>query len=321
MNKSIVLAAGWVLAIVLGGALFMQVLANRDLTGQIAAAEANRNALEARLANLEHEHAELRRNLSATGEAAPAHMGAATESVEVPKGFDPAALLKNMLGGDKTETSKPKGEKPENPFAAMFEGEQGEAMIESMLPMQVDMQYSALFQDLNLPAERRAALRDALLEHARAGMAAGMSMMRGEGMPDGSAMPSEESLRAAIAEVLTPEELAQFDAYQEELPERMLRQQFDMQMNMFAGDLPEDIRATAVDIMVENLLEAGQTGMDMNPDFSAMRAAFDNTLADLGQVLSPEDFARVRPIIDQQRAGIDMAVRMMGLEEETEPAP
>jgi hypothetical protein len=102
----------------------------------------------------------------------------------------------------------------------------------------------------------------------------------------------------------------------------MLRQQFDMQMNMVAGDLPEDIRATAVDVMVENLLEAGQTGMDMNPDFNAMRAAFDNTLADLGQVLSPEDFERVRPIIDQQRAGIDMAVRMMGLEdEETEPAP
>ena len=174
----------------------------------------------------------------------------------------------------------------------MFEGEEGEKMMEVMLPAQVDMQYGPILSELGLSEERRSALREVLLEHARKGAAIGMAMMRGEKKLEDIEVPGDEDLMAAVGEVLDPEELAQFEQYQEELPERMMRQQFDMQMGMMAGDLPEEVRAVAVDVLVENLLAAQPDQKLGAPDFEAMRAAFDDTLVVLERELEPEHLER-----------------------------
>jgi len=113
------------------------------------------------------------------------------------------------------------------------------------------MQYSALYSELNLPEDRKAALREVLLDHARAGAAVALAMMRGEGDPENGSMPSESDLLAAAGELLSPEEMEQFSEYQAELPEKMMRQQFEMQFNMMAGDLPEEVRNHTVDVLVE----------------------------------------------------------------------
>lgn len=330
MGKNIVLAAGWMLALILGGVWYMESQTVQGLEDRLAESEqayesvqeaaAQVDALEAKCTMLEETVA----RLAAASEADTA-ASAPSDGTEVPAEFDPGALVQSMLGGGKTEAGEPGGggaKKRENPFTSMFEGEDGEKLMESVLPMQVDMQYGALFQELDLPADRKAALRAALLDHARGGMAAGMAFMRGEDAPEDAAMPTDEDLLAAVGEILSPEELAEFSAYQEELPERMLRQQYDMQMGMMAGDVPEEVRAITVDVLVENMLaveEAQESAMQ--PDFEAMRAAFDNTLVQLDQALTPEEVERVRPFIEQQRAGIDMAVSMFGFGEDEEDAP
>lgn len=326
MNRNIAMATGWVLAIALGAALYTQVQTNRALALQRDAALASAATLEeaaARVSALEAQCAALEATVAKLEEASSPDLeaaGEAREALHVPEGFDPKALLQNMFGGD---TSDEPGEttKPENPFAAMFEGEEGAALLETMLPAQVDMQYSELFTQLGLSEEKRAALRGLLLDHARAGAAAGMAMMRGEDSADTDSMPSEDDLLAAVGEVLSPEEMAQFSEYQAELPERMMRQQFEMQINMMAGDLPEDVRALTVDVLVENLAATQSSDLAAPPDFGAMRAAFDNSIATLDETLAPEYRDRVRSLIEQQRAGIAMAERMFGGNREDAEAP
>jgi len=56
-------------------------------------------------------------------------------------------------------------------------------------------------------------------------------------------------------------------------------------------------------------------------DFDAMRAAYDNTIVTLEAELAPEYRDRVRSLIEQQRAGIDMAARMFGGDREEDDAP
>jgi hypothetical protein len=315
MAKNIGLAAGWVLAVVLGAMLLAQMQSLGAMRDKLAAAEGAAAsvteatekiaALEAQCATLEAKLAELTA-ASAESAAVPA------VSAEVPKGFDPKALFKSMLGAAKTEGAE--SEPSKNPFASMFEGEQGEKLMESMIPTQVEMQYSALFSELNLSDERKAALREVLLEHARAGARYGMAMMRGEATKDGDGPPSDEDLLTAVGEVLDPEELKQFTEYQEAMPERLLRQQYDMQIGMFAGDLPQEVRDRTVDVLVENVLASQPDGMNSGvmPNFESMRAAFDTSLATLEQEVAPEYLDRVRAVIQQQQAGIDLAASMFG---------
>lgn len=326
MNRNIAIATGWVLAIALGAALYTQVQANRALAQQRDAALANAAILEeatARVSALEAQCAALEATIAKLEDASTKDLNAAEaapNSPDVPEGFDPKALLQNLFGGDKAAEPVDK-EKPANPFAAMFEGEEGAALLETMLPAQVDMQYSGLFTQLALPDEKKTALRNLLLDHARAGATAGMAMMRGERDSGAEPMPSEDDLLAAVGEVLSPEEMAQFSEYQDELPERMMRQQFETQINMMAGDLPEDVRALTVDVLVENLAATQPTDLAAPPDFGAMRAAFDNSIATLDEALPPEYRDRVRSLIEQQRAGIAMAERMFGGNSENPEAP
>lgn len=329
MGKNIALASGWILAIVLGGILYTELQTIGALKDKLESAQATYESVKesaAKVVSLEEKCAALEATVAKLSEAADKGMAAAAavrDKVEIPEGFDPKALVKNMFAGEGApgdRTAEEDGEK-KNPFAAMFEGEQGEKLMETMLPAQVDMQYSELFTALGLTDERKAALRNLLVEHARAGAAEGMAMMRGEKRPEDLVAPSKDDLLAAVGELLTPEEMEQFSEYQEGLPEKMMRQQFDMQIGLMAGDLPEDVRNHTVDVLVDNLLAAQPDGETMRPDFAAMRDAFDQSLATLEQELAPEHVDRVRALIQQQRAGIEMAAQMFGGDDTEEKAP
>lgn len=324
MAKNIALAAGWMLAIVLGGALYLELNTVRALNEKLDAAQAaaaSVKAATARVVSLEEKCAALEEAVARLKAASGSGMekaAALKEKMPVPEGFDAGALVKNMFGGD-AGAAGGDGEDGENkkgnPFAAMFEGEKGEQLMENMLPSQVDMQYGQLFQELKLTPERKAALRDALIAHARKQSAAGMAFMRGEDEVGDVSLPTNDDLMASLEAILTPEELAQVEEYQETMPERMMRQTYDMQLGMMAGDLPEDVRVLTVDVLVENMLAANPEGNMGAPDFESMRAAFDNTLVVLEQELPAEHIDRVRAFLQQQRAGIDMAAQMFGAEE------
>jgi hypothetical protein len=152
-------------------------------------------------------------------------------------------------------------------------------------------------------------------------MEGGMAMMRGEQKAEDLTMPSEEDLMAGVAEILDADELEKFNAYQEELPERMLRQQMEMQVGMFAGGLSEEARTVTIDILVENLLpaEESEDTPGSAEGMGRMEEGYENALVQLDEALAPEDAARVRRFIEQQQASIRVFSEMMQKPEVAEP--
>lgn len=318
--KNFVMASGWVVAIVLLALLIVQQQKLKTLS--VEGAEVSR--LKAALAESSTKMEALERERVAQ-EGKVSHLEHVVESIkeemakmpEVDTGttvtFSPLAETATSPGATPAE-----GDKPANPIAAMYEGEQGQAMMDASLEMAVDMQYGQLFTELGLDPEKEAALREAISNHQRAAMEGGMAMMRGEQKAEDLTMPSEEDLMASVAEVLDEEELEKFNAYQEALPEKMLRQQMEMQVGMFAGGLSEEARAVTIDILVENLLppdgveETPGSGDGMN----RMEEGYENALVQLDEALAPEDAARARRFIEQQQASIRMFSDMMNKPEE-----
>lgn len=324
--KNFIMASGWVVAIVLVAllivqqqrmaALFTHVADNERLTASLAASTEKVAALEQQRVALEE------RLAKANEEADTASAVQETAAAET----NPAALLKSLFGAGKDTSAgdgdAAKSDKPANPFAAMYEGEQGQAMMDASLDMAVDMQYGQLFTELGLDPEKEAALREAISKHQRAAMEGGMAMLRGEKKAEDLTMPSEEDLMASVAEILDADELDKFNAYQEELPERMLRQQMEMQVGMFAGGLSEEARTVTIDILVENFLPAeGSEDMPGNTEgMNRMEEGYENALVQLDEALAPEDAARVRRFIEQQQASIRMFSDMMNKPEEGQAA-
>ncbi|MBL7645996.1 MAG: hypothetical protein JNK74_07380 [Candidatus Hydrogenedentes bacterium] len=326
--KNLIMAGGWIVAMVLVALLVLQqqklsslvsqVAENDRLTASLAESSAKVAALEQQQTTLQEKIATLEKGT----------LAGSVEPESASPEIDPTALLKGLFNAGKDASAgdgaaPAEGDKSANPFAAMYEGERGQAMMDASLNMAVDMQYGQLFTELGLDPEKEAALREVISNHQRAAMEGGMAMMRGEQKAEDLTMPSEEDLMASVAEVLDADELEKFNAYQEALPEKMLRQQMEMQVGMFAGGLSEEARAVTVDILVENLLPPdGDNGMPGSAEgMNRMEEGFENALVQLDEALAPEDAARVRRFIEQQQASIRMFSDMMKKPEDDPAAP
>lgn len=324
MKNYIIVVTGWGLALALGIGLVLQQQKMASMDARVAELTAQLADSAVKVAALEKQQEDLKAQ-------------AATESIKAvsaepgKQGIDPSAMLQGFLGSMKDPAAKEggapegkEGDAPKNPFSAMFEGEQGERLMESGMEMSVSMQYGGLFADLNLSPEKEAALKEALLNHQRAMAEGGMAMMRGKKQPENWTPPTDADLLASVKEVLSPEEYDQFAAYQEELPERMVRQQVESQLGMFASGLSDDAYATTVDVLVDKLTAATQAQTENRSAAStdpmaaastmgtAMQTAYDEALAELETSLSPEDAARVRRYVDQQRSMFEMFANMSG---------
>lgn len=326
--KNAALALGWIVALVLGGILYVEMQTVRELHEKLTAAQekvaaaqeavASAKDATARMVDLEARYETLEATVARLKSAAESEKettASVKEKIEVPDDFNPASLLKNMLGGEKAGEGTPK-----NPFQAMFEGERGEKMMKSSVGMTVNMQYKDLFASLNLPEDRAAALREILTEHAEASAMAGLAMMRGEA--EGGEAPKPDDLLAAVSEVLDPDELATFEQYQAELPERMMRQQYELQLGMFAPGMSAKGREHSINVLVDTMLADRDM---MNPaqfpsgDSGAIQSHLDRTrghmeaaAARLAEELGPEDAELLQGFMEQQLAGLEMAATMMG---------
>lgn len=322
--KNFILVSGWVAAIALVILGFFQQQKLTALQTEAADAEALKTELAASVAKvtaLEQQRDTLEASLA---KVEPVENATADTAGTANPDVDPMALLKGLFGkGEASGDSEAPAEteKSANPFTAMFEGEQGEKMMEASMEMAIDMQYGPLFTELGLTPEKAEALRAVLSDHQRVAMEGGMAMMRGELKADELEVPSEDELMARVAEVLDEGELEKFSAYQEALPEKMMRQQMEMQVNMFAGGLSEESRAVTVDILVENLLPP--EGVEQNPasadSMAHMESGYENALAEIDQALAPEEAAQVRRFIEQQQASVRMFTELMTKPEEEKP--
>ena len=118
MGKNIALASGWIVALVLAGVLYAQLQTVRALQEKLDTAEAAMASVKdaaARVVSLEEKCEALEAmiaDLKSESEGGLDAAAAVRDTVSVPKGFDPKALVKNMFGGDKAGEGEEKSGNP-----------------------------------------------------------------------------------------------------------------------------------------------------------------------------------------------------------------
>lgn len=323
--KQTVFALGWVISLVLTviATLMFHVIQRQD--AQIA-------ELTARMGDLEAEGVVLRQQAAALETPSTAVTPESPESAAgpvMPDGVNVPDLLKNLLANKEPDATGV------GAFARMFEGPQGEHMAELSAKMTVNMQYGDLFRDLNLPNEAETQCREILQRHLTRLMKAGLSALKGGQDFDklgGDYKEVQAEMLQELSQVLSKEELAQFEEYQEGLPQRMLEQSYDMQLRMLGGELTDENRNLVKQILVEEL-----AGLQPNPmappDPEALRSlsashkeAFARALERLSPELASDQYAVAERFIKQQQDMMDAMSGMFGnlkppTAEEPKPQP
>lgn len=208
-------------------------------------------------------------------------------------------------------------------MAKMFEGEKGEEMLQMTVQMQLEMMYGPLFQELGLAEEQAAQVRAILGDSLEGQITAGMELMK-DGMSDpvkgaelkGAFEADKVATRSRLEEVLTPEQMAAYDAYEAEKPRRMLEQQFTMQLQMLAPGFDEESRQVVAETIADEMLASGQdftSGMppsDMNAVFDAQMAALERARASLMDQMTEEQLRQFDNFTTQLRVGLEFARQM-----------
>ncbi len=206
--------------------------------------------------------------------------------------------------------------------------------------MTMNIQYRSLFQLLNLPPETENEVRRILQGHIAERMrvhpmpASGRPGVPGVIVTDSSAFATEEErakLASDLASVLTAEELAQFQEYQDNLPRHMIEQMLEGDLRMFAPELPDPAQQVVRQVFAEEILAAQQEAAAQQPgppdpsraQESAQREqeALQRGLARLAQTLDAEQYAVAERYAHHRAQLLGAAGGMAAPEEAAAPAP
>jgi len=282
-----------------------------DLTNRVERDTATIKALEDKAASLE--------KLAAT----PAAPG---PTVETPEQIKARLGLTASAAGDSTaKTDDGAG----FPFAKMFSGPQGKEMAKYSADMAVNMQFAQLFTDLHLPAEVEQQVREIISRNLAEQISAGMEAMQQKLPPDRlKQMPAaaDAKLRDELSRVLNQQEMAEWDEYKATLPERMLNQSLDVQLNMFAAELTPENHEKIRQTLIEELLPTGAaqqatSGLPDRDILQAQRDAISRARDRLAPELDEQQLGILDRFVSQQAQMMDVVTRMMqpGKQQENTP--
>ena len=249
-------------------------------------------------------------------------------SAEVAKPDEAAKTLRDMLaslsgkGGDEGE-----GEK-KNPLLEMFSGESGKQLADYAARVSMDMAFGEFFQELSLPSETEQQVRDIIAAHMSEQIAKGVEVLQSgfdKEKLEEMEQNAEKRLREKLSRVLTPQEMDIWDEYAETVEERMLEQNYDMQLNMYAGGMTPENRILVRDVLVDEMLAIGEerdqgTGMDMgmsmDMDIEAalnmQLAAFERARERLAGELGDEQLTHFDRFVETQKQAFKMATALFG---------
>ncbi len=212
-------------------------------------------------------------------------------------------------------------------FGEMFSGEGGKQMAEFSARMAMDMQYGQFFEDLKLPPGIEQEVREIIIADMTEQMTAAFDALGGEDGPfnpermqeiQNMEQDSTERLRTKLSRVLTPQELAVWEEYEETKEVRVMEQQYGMQLGMFAPGLTPENRDLATQVVVEEML-AVQTEMEQFPSrdaqlesvFDVQLGAYEHARERLAEQLDDDQLAQFDRFVDQQQNMLEMASQMM----------
>jgi hypothetical protein len=223
--------------------------------------------------------------------------------------------LENLLSRFQQQQAGAGGESQRrNPMEfmrSMYEGEEGQRLVEYSTDMQFNMQYGTLNEWLQLPDERLEAVNGIIRQHLRDQMTQGMAMFS-EGFDRDKARQLHEeagtTLRDALSEVLTPVELSQWDDFESTAQTRMMTQQYEMQLSMMAPGIRPDTREYIVAVLAEELQAASGGGahspFDFNENLGRQHTAFTRTLERVHGQIDDDQYRQLESFIRRQE---DMA--------------
>jgi len=217
-----------------------------------------------------------------------------------------------------------------NAMKQMYSGEQGNEMARMTAEMTVNTQYGELFRQLQLAPDLEEQVRGILSRSLAEQIVTGVNTVGGGSWAE-LAQTAEEAkarTRAELAAVLSPEQMAEYDAYESTLPERILHQTFDGLLTQFAPDLTPESHDRTLAVLTEELLAAGaaQRGVQMptaesvQQQFQIQQDAITRAGERLAQELTPEQSASVQRFLEQQSTMMRMFGEMMAPKEEAAPA-
>jgi hypothetical protein len=331
--QRLLMAGGWIAGCIGFGIAVFAFLRMGELDRELTAARNDVARLEGQLMTLAATPASPSAGGSAAQPAARNHQKAEPEA-QAAAGkirISPADVLKTIMAN----AEDPGGEDDTSNMAAsmaqIFEGERGEQMAAFGAEMNVNMQYGDFLKSLQLDPETYAGVKDTLKRFQQAQMKAGIAMMNG-GLDPEKMREDMEAAKAAmesdIADLLGPDDYTAFQAYQEELPRKMLEKNLDMQMSMMGVQLGAETKEMLRNVMTEEMLPLQQAapGAMPPPDqaeaaLTRQEQALDRILERMAPALGDAEYADVQAFIDQQRNMLQAAsVMMRGMAEKTQEA-
>jgi hypothetical protein len=231
-------------------------------------------------------------------------------------------MFSALTGREKEEGA----EKGQSFLLKMFGGEEGKKMADYAASMSMDMAFADFFDELSLPADIEGKVRDILVAHMSEQITKGMEAMQDgfdkeklEQMEQGA----EEQLREELSRVLNREEMVVYDEYADTMDERMMAQNYDMQLNMYAGGMTQENRTLVRDVLVDEMLAIGEErdqdmgmGMGMDGDIQAalnmQLEAFERARETLAGELDDEQLAYFDRFVEAQEQAFEMAAALFG---------
>ncbi len=250
---------------------------------------------------------------AATAAPAPPPAGAATDSAGTPAPDDKPSIatLISSLGTDKagldSETDATGGSRSTKPHMKTFGGKDSEAMIAEIAEMTMENMYDPWVDEMAFPPEVEARVRAVFVEHKKALMRSGKDYLGGDfaGMVE---LPTDETLRQQLAEILGPDAMAAYDTYMAELPERMAEEAVDMQlMTQARGLSPEGSELFKAALVEEQLAsEQGVSAVvqgedDVSAFMEAYAGAYDRALERSREGLSERDLRILERFVERNR--------------------
>ncbi|HPO16737.1 MAG TPA: hypothetical protein PLI09_25090 [Candidatus Hydrogenedentes bacterium] len=217
-------------------------------------------------------------------------------------------------GASSPEDTPPSGASPDaqrNPGESSLAPGQFNAtpeIREQSAEMSLTMMYGDLFQQLNLPPDVenqvRAILKRFILDKME--MTGNQNEPGGPGaitVNDGFGKHTPEDkvrLLAELRNVLSPEELAIVDEYEDTLPERMLDAAYDMQLHVYAPALTPENHQMVKDVFVDEMLAIQPGFVDPANGPVSQTEAYQRALDRLAPNMDPAQFTLVENFVRQQ---------------------
>ncbi len=185
----------------------------------------------------------------------------------------------------------------------------------AQMGIMVGMQYNSLLEDLALPAETQNAVNDLLIDASiESQQATVKAMMSGtstakEAKKELDAIDAR--LRDKLSKVLTDDQIAQWDTYQDFSDEVLYEALLDGQLTMLASGLNEETRKTAKIVLAGELAAEldrfyqTDTPYTLDNFNQAQLAGLNNGMAKMPDTVSEEQYAHLTGFIDTVAATFD----------------